>query len=596
MKRIIKSENFQKIINHVNDSLESLSNLLKEKGSSNVNSIIYDFCLRGIKLLNTIYNFCSIKDENEKSKINMKQTGIYYLGHTNLSQFLEEFDFRKEFENLSYKNLADNLIKILTKTPSELSSKEENKEKIEEKENNLKKECFDLFIEILSSNKKLLENYKDEKDIQKNEINKLFINKFTDNESKNKDIFIKSIINSLKNAEKNQNTNYIEFLSKLVNNLLGNLLNPENKADSQNDTIQFAPDNSFFELYNHLHKLKSVDNKNTLNESTLKIYDLIIKNIEKGTYKNKLFLSLLQLLNLQISSNEEIKEKLLFTEIKDGENFFKFLFEHAMPELLTLNEEKKEELISTENNDTNKSEEKEQSQSQSEDKFILLENIKEEKKDEPDDNITEELSQICNEFLLNCFNNTSNPKIISQLLNIIYLQRKYDKKHNKTKNQFYNNNYNPRNKTFELTTKDTTSNLKKFGHVGLKNLGCICYMNSIMQQMYMVPTFRYAIMSADDHKEPQDPSDYMEINDDNLLQKLQKMYTYLTYSNKSSFAPRDFCYSYKDIDGHPTNVRMQQDSQEFYNNFCDKIENSLKITKYKYIVSDVFMGQSCRFL
>ena len=593
MKRIIKSENFQKIINHVNDSLESLSNLLKEKGSSNVNSIIYDFCLRGIKLLNTIYNFCSIKDENEKSKINMKQTGIYYLGHTNLSQFLEEFDFRKEFENLSYKNLADNLIKILTKTPSESSSKEENKEKIEEKENNLKKECFDLFIEILSSNKKLLENYKDEKDIQKNEINKLFINKFTDNESKNKDIFIKSIINSLKNAEKNQNTNYIEFLSKLVNNLLGNLLNPENKADSQNDTIQFAPDNSFFELYNHLHKLKSVDNKNTLNESTLKIYDLIIKNIEKGTYKNKLFLSLLQLLNLQISSNEEIKEKLLFTEIKDGENFFKFLFEHAMPELLTLNEEKKEELISTENNDTNKSEEKEQSQSQSEDKFILLENIKEEKKDEPDDNITEELSQICNEFLLNCFNNTSNPKIISQLLNIIYLQRKYDKKHNKTKNQFYNNNYNPRNKTFELTTKETTSNLKKFGHVGLKNLGCICYMNSIMQQMYMVPTFRYAIMSADDHKEPQDPSDYMEINDDNLLHQLQKMYTYLTYSNKSSFAPRDFCYSYKDIDGHPTNVRMQQDSQEFYNNFCDKIENSLKITKYKYIVSDVFMGQSC---
>ena len=139
----------------------------------------------------------------------MKQTGIYYLGHTNLSQFLEVFDFRKEFENLSYKNLADNLIKILIKTPSESSSKEENKEKIEEKENNLKKECFDLFIEILSSNKKLLENYKDEKDIQKNEINKLFINKFTDNESKNKDIFIKSIINSLKNAEKNQNTNYI---------------------------------------------------------------------------------------------------------------------------------------------------------------------------------------------------------------------------------------------------------------------------------------------------------------------------------------------------------------------------------------------------
>ena len=71
------------------------------------------------------------------------------------------------------------------------------------------------------------------------------------------------------------------------------------------------------------------------------------------------------------------------------------------------------------------------------------------------------------------------------------------------------------------------------------------------------------------------------------------MYTYLTFSNKSDFAPRDFCYSYKDIDGKPTNVRAQQDSQEFYNNFCDKIENCLKETKYKYIVGDVFVGQTC---
>ena len=47
------------------------------------------------------------------------------------------------------------------------------------------------------------------------------------------------------------------------------------------------------------------------------------------------------------------------------------------------------------------------------------------------------------------------------------------------------------------------------------------------------------------------------------------------------------------MDGKPTNVRSQQDSQEFYNNFCDKIENSLKKTKYKYIISDVFCGKSC---
>ena len=589
VKRIIKSENFQKIINHVNDSLENLLNSTQAKNSSFVNSKIYDYCLRGIKLLNTINNFCSIKDEKENSETNIKQTGVYYLGFTNLAQFFKEYDFQKEFENLSYKNLANNLIKILTKTPSNNSEAKENEEDINEKENNLKKECIDLLIKILSTNKQLLENYKGENDSPKKEVIKLFIDKFTENNSKNKEIFIKSIIISVKNAEKNQNVNYIEFLSKLVNNLLDNLINPENQTESQKDKNQFTPDNSFFELYNNLHKFKIEENKNTLNESALKIYELIIKNIENSTYQNKLFLSLLHLLNLQISSNEEIKEDILFKEQKDGKNLFNFLFQHAMPELLTLEEDKKEEekeeLISSET-DMNSD-----NIDYSKEKFILLENIKEEKKDESNDNLTEELSQICNEFLLNCFNNTSNPKIISQLLNIIYLQRKYDKKNNKSRNHLYQNN--KQNKAFELASKEASSNTKKFGHVGLKNLGCICYMNSIMQQMYFVPTFRNAIMSADDHKEPKDPSDFYEISDDNLLHQLQKMYTYLTYSNKSYFAPRDFCYSYKDFNGNPTNVRMQQDSQEFYNNFCDKIENCLKITKFKYIVSDVFMGQSC---
>ena len=222
-----------------------------------------------------------------------------------------------------------------------------------------------------------------------------------------------------------------------------------------------------------------------------------------------------------------------------------------------------------------------------------MENIKEEKKEEINDDISEELNQICNEILMNCFNHTKNPKLIRELLNIIYLQRNYDKK-NKSKNNNKNKTYdyysNNNNKTFELTSKSTP---KKFGHVGLKNLGCICYMNSILQQMYMVPTFRYAIMSSDDHKEPSNPSFIYELMDDNLLHQLQVMYTNLTYSNKSDFSPRAFCYSYKDFDGNPTNVRMQQDSQEFYNNFCDKIENGLKLTKYKYIINDVFVGQSC---
>lgn len=36
------------------------------------------------------------------------------------------------------------------------------------------------------------------------------------------------------------------------------------------------------------------------------------------------------------------------------------------------------------------------------------------------------------------------------------------------------------------------------GYVGIKNLGCICYMNAMLQQFYMTPPFRYGIMMADD--------------------------------------------------------------------------------------------------
>ena len=37
-------------------------------------------------------------------------------------------------------------------------------------------------------------------------------------------------------------------------------------------------------------------------------------------------------------------------------------------------------------------------------------------------------------------------------------------------------------------------------YVGLRNLGCICYMNSMMQQFFMVPAFRYNLMCVDDGK------------------------------------------------------------------------------------------------
>ena len=57
-------------------------------------------------------------------------------------------------------------------------------------------------------------------------------------------------------------------------------------------------------------------------------------------------------------------------------------------------------------------------------------------------------------------------------------------------------------------------------YVGLRNLGCICYMNSMMQQFFMVPAFRYNLMCVDDGK-PEELKEYKgDMIDDNMLHQL----------------------------------------------------------------------------
>jgi len=86
VKNLIKSENFQNIINQVNYLLEKLSKL--DNNNLNVISKLIDNCLRGLRILNIINNFCSIEGK-EKENINclkeLKEHGVYNLGFCNLS-------------------------------------------------------------------------------------------------------------------------------------------------------------------------------------------------------------------------------------------------------------------------------------------------------------------------------------------------------------------------------------------------------------------------------------------------------------------------------------------------------------------------------
>ena len=124
--------------------------------------------------------------------------------------------------------------------------------------------------------------------------------------------------------------------------------------------------------------------------------------------------------------------------------------------------------------------------------------------------------------------------------------------------------------------------------LGIQNLKFICYMISILQQFYNQKTFTKGIITARDNE------NYFQLgNDDNLLHQLQRMFTYLQLSNRSSFNPKDFVYSFKDYDGQPTDINVQCDAQEFLSRFMDKIEYSLKPTLYKFLMKNIFLGETC---
>ncbi|CAD8154340.1 unnamed protein product [Paramecium pentaurelia] len=131
------------------------------------------------------------------------------------------------------------------------------------------------------------------------------------------------------------------------------------------------------------------------------------------------------------------------------------------------------------------------------------------------------------------------------------------------------------------------------GYVGLYNLGCICYMNSLLQQLYMVPAFREKLLQVEDKS--------TGVLEENLLHQLKCLFLALKHSQKQYHNPKKFCHAFKDLDGNPTNIFEQMDVDEFCNLLMDRIELSIKSTSdedlvkrnFGGVISNEIIGKTC---
>lgn len=132
-----------------------------------------------------------------------------------------------------------------------------------------------------------------------------------------------------------------------------------------------------------------------------------------------------------------------------------------------------------------------------------------------------------------------------------------------------------------LKTKSST------GHVGLKNQGATCYLNSLLQLFFHTPQLRLGLLSCNTETARNKDASEQE----QLLFELQRVFGNLLISEKRDVRTSDLTKYIRGYDGNPIRPGEQQDVDEFFNLFCDRLETALKSYPQKRLLHDVFGGQ-----
>ena len=117
------------------------------------------------------------------------------------------------------------------------------------------------------------------------------------------------------------------------------------------------------------------------------------------------------------------------------------------------------------------------------------------------------------------------------------------------------------------------------GFVGLKNGGATCYMNAVLQQLFMMPGIAEYLLSIEDDLD----------KDKSVFYQLQNVFAHLKESKLEFYTPDGFWKAFR-MAGIEVNIREQQDAFDFFISLTDQIDEYLKKHSKKPIFKNIFEG------
>jgi len=126
---------------------------------------------------------------------------------------------------------------------------------------------------------------------------------------------------------------------------------------------------------------------------------------------------------------------------------------------------------------------------------------------------------------------------------------------------------------------------KETGLIGLKNQGATCYMNSLLQTLYHIPSFRRAVYHM--------PTNESEEANSSMPLALQSVFYRLQYAPEGAVSTNDLTRSFG-WDSYDS--FMQHDVQELNRVLQDKLEEQMKQTSVEGTIQKLFEGHTTNFI